>query len=122
VDILRIRCALTARACACGWLLAATSIVHAQLTDVTQTTPHVPGGAIGKSLQQEIGAGRGDLHTPGSSLYLIARDPARAVRRGRQLFQRKFTMEQGLGPRVNFDSSGDIMANGALGAGASDSC
>jgi hypothetical protein len=95
---------------------------QAQLTDVTQTTPHIAGGAIGKSLQQEVGAGRGDEVTPGSSLYLIARDPARAVRRGRQLFQRKFTMEQGIGPRVNFDSSGDIMANGALGAGASDSC
>jgi cytochrome c553 len=94
----------------------------AQLTDVTQTTPHIAGGAIGKSLQQQIGSGRGDDTTPGSSLYLIARDPARAVRRGRQLFQRKFTEEQGVGPRVNFDSSGDIMANAALGAGFSDSC
>jgi len=94
----------------------------AQLTDVTQTTPHIAGGAIGKSLQQQIGSGRGDDTTPGSSLYLIARDPARAVRRGRQLFQRKFTEEQGIGPRVNFDSSGDIMADAALGAGFSDSC
>ncbi|MEP7041598.1 MAG: di-heme oxidoredictase family protein [Dokdonella sp.] len=95
---------------------------QAQLTDVTQTTPHIAGGAIGKSLQQQIGTGRGDDTTPSSSLYLIARDPARAVRRGRQVFQRKFTLEQGIGPRVNFDSSGDIMANAALGAGFSDSC
>lgn len=54
---------------------------YAQLTDATQTRPGVPGGAIGKSLQQQIGAGRGDEFTPGSSLYLIARDPA-YIRRG----------------------------------------
>lgn len=98
------------------------SIAQAQLTDATQTTPHVPGGAIAKSLEQEVEAGRGDEFTPGASLYLLARDPARAIRRGRQVFQRKFTLEQGHGPRVNFDSSGDIMANPALGAGLSDSC
>ena len=108
---------------ACALLIVlAPAAAHAQLTDITQTAPHVSGGAIGKSLAGQIGAGRGNDHLPGSSLYLIARDPARAVRRGRQLFQRKFTMEEGLGPRVNFDSSGDIMANAAFGAGASDSC
>jgi len=53
-------------------------------------------------LQQQIRAGRGDEFTPGSSLDLIARDPARAIRRGRQLFQRKFTMQQGQRPRVDF--------------------
>ncbi|HKE46593.1 MAG TPA: di-heme oxidoredictase family protein [Rhodanobacteraceae bacterium] len=95
---------------------------QAQLTDVTQTTPNVPGGAIGKSLTDEMGTGRGDMYTWGSSEYLIMRDPARAIRRGRQLFQRKFTLEEGHGPRVNFDSTGDIMANPALGAGLSDSC
>ena len=95
---------------------------YAQLTDATQTRPGVPGGAIGKSLQQQIGAGRGDEFTPGSSLYLIARDPARAIRRGRQLFQRKFTFEQGQGPRVDSLSHGDIMAHPALGAGLTDSC
>src|SRR5207253_9458133 len=42
--------------------------------------------------------------------------------RGRQIFQRKFTMDQGQGPRVDGTSSGDIMANPALGAGLSDSC
>ena len=108
------------------WIVALCAALpyaaQAQLTDVTQTTPHIAGGAIGKSLQQQVGAGRGDDTTPSSSLYLIARDPARAVRRGRQLFQRKFTEEQGVGPRVDFDSSGDIMANAALGAGFSDSC
>ena len=97
-------------------------IVNGQLTDVTQTTPNVPGGAIGKSLQQQIGAGQGDILTPGSSFYLIARDPARSIRRGRQLFQRKFTFNQGAGPRVNDDSTGNIQNNPAFGAGLVDSC
>src|SRR5437870_704191 len=96
-------------------LFASTTILvagnaNAQLTDVTQTTPSVPGGAIGKSLQQQIGTGRGDVNTPGSSIYLIKRDPARSIRRGRELFQRKFTAEQGVGPRVNENSSGNIKA------------
>lgn len=38
-------------------LLWASALAHAQLTDVTQTTPNVPGGAIGKSLQEQIGEG-----------------------------------------------------------------
>ena len=48
--------------------------------------------------------------------------PARSIRRGRQLFQRKFTLAQGLGPRVDADSSGNIHDNAALGAGLTDSC
>jgi len=95
---------------------------HAQLTDETQTTPNVPGGAIAKSLQEQIGTGQGDKFTPGSSIYLITRDPARSIRRGRQLFQRKFTANQGAGPRVNADSTGNIQNNRILGAGLSDSC
>jgi cytochrome c553 len=95
---------------------------HAQLTDKTQTTPNVPGGAIGKSLQEQIGAGQGDIDTPGSSLYIIARDPARAIRRGRQVFQRKFTFDQGFGPRVTEASVGNIQDNPAFGAGLVDSC
>ncbi len=103
-------------------LMLLTKIADAQLTDQTQTTPHVPGGAIAKSLQQQIGTGQGDILTPGSSFYIMARDPARAVRRGRQLFQRKFTFNQGAGPRVNDDSTGNIQNNPALGAGLVDSC
>lgn len=95
---------------------------QAALTDITQTTPNVPGAATGKSLTQQIGAGRGNEVTPGSSIYLINRDPARSVRRGRQLFQRKFTFDQGQGPRVSRDCSGDIQKNPALGAGLADSC
>jgi Di-haem oxidoreductase, putative peroxidase len=103
-------------------VLLLASNAHAQLTDVSQTTPNVPGGAIGKSLAAQIGAGRGDVMTPGSSIYLIKRDPARSIRRGRQLFQRKFTLQQGLGPRVSAQAIGNIQSNAALGAGIADSC
>ena len=41
--------------------------------------------------------GQGDSNTPGSSTYLIRRDPARAIRRGRQLFQRKFSIVRRFG-------------------------
>jgi len=105
-----------------GGLLLLAGVANGQLTDKTQTTPSVPGGAIAKSLEQQIGTGQGDLITPGSSSYIIARDPARAIRRGRQLFQRKFTFNQGAGPRVNDDSTGNIQDNPALGAGLVDSC
>lgn len=99
-----------------------SSMVLAELTDDSQTSPHVPGSAIGKSLIEQIGAGHNDEFTFGSSQYLIKRDPARSIRRGRQLFQRKFTAEQGQGPRVSPDASGDIQENPALGAGLTDSC
>ena len=44
-----------------------------------------------------------------------------AGRRGRQLFQRKFTAAQGLGPRFQ-DGAGDLDTHAALGAGLADSC
>jgi hypothetical protein len=94
----------------------------AQLSDSTQTFPTVPGGHIQKSLEQQVGAGHGDVSSPGSSVYLIKRDPARAIRRGRQLFQRKFNLDQGLGPRMSPSSSGDLMQNPGFGAGLMDSC
>lgn len=47
--------------------------------------------------------------------------PFRSIRRGRQLFQRKFTIDQGAGPRTA-DGVGDIEADGSLGAGLADSC
>ncbi len=114
--------ALTAAIALCSlWMLPVTT-VRAQLTDATQTSPHVPGSAIEKYLKEQIGAGQGDINTFGSSIYIIKRDPARSIRRGRQLFQRKFTANQGVGPRVNFDSTGDIHDNPALGAGLADAC
>ena len=91
-----------------------------QLIDKTRA-PNNANEGINKSLAEEIGAGRGDTVTPGSSLFTISRDPFRAIRRGRQLFQRKFTREQGQGPRSG-DGSGDIKTNLAIGAGLSDSC
>ncbi len=102
--------------------LLVSPMTFAQLTDATQTTPVIAGGQIGKSLAGQVGTGQGDLFTPGSSIFLIKRDPARSIRRGRQLFQRKFTDEQGVGPRVSFNSTGNIGTNRALGAGLSDSC
>lgn len=103
-------------------LLAFAGSASAQLVDATQVTPMVPGGAIGKSLERQVDAGHGDETTPGSAVYLIERDPARAIRRGRQLFQRKFTAEQGVGPRVDGPSMGNIREQRALGAGLADSC
>ena len=96
------------------------SVAHAELTDQTQT-PNAEKAGIKKSLDQEVGAGRGNLMTPGSSLFIIGRDPARSVRRGRQIFQRKFTVAQGFGPRTN-DGMGNIAADASLGAGLVDSC
>ncbi|NOT31277.1 MAG: thiol oxidoreductase-like protein [Planctomycetes bacterium] len=100
------------------WFAAATAA--AQLTDLTQT-PNAAGAGIAKSLEQEIGPGRGDVLTPGSSRFLIARDPFRSIRRGRQLFQRKFTAAQGVGPRTG-DGVGDIEGDASCGAGLADSC
>lgn len=100
--------------------------VQAELTECAQINTGgnvvVTGGCIAKSLPEQIGAGHGDAYTPGSAVYLILRDPARAIRRGRQLFQRKFTAPEGLGPRVNFTSTGDITEDRFLGAGLTDSC
>src|SRR5206468_8529140 len=76
---------------------------------------------IAKSLTEQIGAGRGDRFTPGSSAFIIARDPFRAIKRGRQLFQRKFTRAQGQGP-VFGDGAGNVNVDLAIGAGLSDSC
>ncbi|MCC6405958.1 MAG: thiol oxidoreductase-like protein [Planctomycetes bacterium] len=101
-------------------IVITASVSSAQLTDVTQT-PNLLNVGIKKSLLQEIGPGRGDVYTPGASLYLIERDPFRSIARGRQLFQRKFTQAQGLGPRKN-DGLGDIHADPAVGAGLGDSC
>ncbi|HST10177.1 MAG TPA: multicopper oxidase domain-containing protein [Terriglobales bacterium] len=100
--------------------LSIGTAVQAQMIDNNQA-PNVAKAGINKSLQDEIGAGRGNVTTPGSSMCVIARDPFRSVRRGRQLFQRKFTQAQGQGPNEN-DGVGDINTDKAIGAGLSDSC
>jgi hypothetical protein len=93
---------------------------RAQMIDNTQATNTAAAG-INKSLTDEIGAGRGSVMIPGSSLYIINRDPFRSIRRGRQLFQRKFTQSQGVGPNEG-DGVGDLSSDIAIGAGLSDSC
>jgi len=90
------------------------------MIDNTQATSTSNAG-INKSLSEEIGAGRGDVLTPGSSIYIINRDPLRSIRRGRQLFQRKFTNAQGQGPNEG-DGVGNINTDLAIGAGLADSC
>jgi hypothetical protein len=97
-----------------------TSAAWAQLVDQT-LAPNTAKVGISKSMQTEIGAGRGDVMTPTSSIFLIQRDPFRSVRRGRQLFQRKFTTLQGRGSGPN-DGIGDINSNNAIGAGVADGC
>jgi mono/diheme cytochrome c family protein len=99
-------------------LLAATAV--AQLVDKT-LAPNAANEGINKSYTQEIGAGRGDIMTPDSSSFIIGRDPFRAIRRGRQLFQRKFQKVQGVGPIVG-DGMGDVGSDLRIGAGLADSC
>ena len=106
-------------------IVAWATTVPAQLIDRTQQ-PNPANEGIAKSLAQEIGPvvaspGHGSLTTPDSSLFIINRDPFRAIRRGRQLFQRKFLQSEGQGPRLD-DGTGDISANVDRGAGLSDSC
>lgn len=99
-------------------MLASTTF--AQLNDTTQT-PNKAQAGIKKSYAQQIGAGQGSRMIPNSSRFVIARDPFRAVARGRQLFQRKFTVAQGFGPRTG-DGAGNIERDGSHGAGLVDSC
>src|SRR5262245_12244770 len=85
-------------------LLGAPAV--AQLVD-RNLAPNTANEGIAKSYEDQIGAGRGNVLTPGSSQFIINRDPARAIRRGRQIFQRKFTRVQGQGP-LEGDGTGDI--------------
>jgi mono/diheme cytochrome c family protein len=107
--------------------IASTTIgesASAQLRDKTQLAPVVAGGAINKSWTQEIGGGRGDIMTPDTSAFIIARDPFRAIRRGRQIFQRKFQMKQGMGPTTNDGVVNPSYVGGdrSGAAGLADSC
>ena len=100
--------------------LLGSGVIFAQETDLTQT-PNSAAAGIKKSFEQQIGNGRGNIDTPDSSLHIIKRDPFRSIRRGRNLFQRKFTVRQGVGPRTG-DGVGDIESDGSFGAGLADSC
>jgi hypothetical protein len=101
-------------------LIALALPTAAQENDVTQT-PNFENAGIKKSLTEQVGAGQGDVLTPDSSIFIVKRDPFRSIARGRQLFQRKFTVAQGFGPRTD-DGVGNIETEGSLGAGLVDSC
>jgi hypothetical protein len=103
-----------------GNIGCAYSPALAQLIDQTKA-PNLADEGINQSLAHQVGAGRGNWMTPDSSSFIIARDPFRSIRRGRQLFQRKFTRDDGQGP-VTRDGSGDVNSILAIGAGLSDSC
>lgn len=113
-SLLRFVCFLS------GAAAISSPLLHAQLIDRT-LAPNVANEGIAKSLTAEIGTGRGDALTPNSSAFIISRDPFRAVRRGRQLFQRKFNGPQGVGPLTQ-NGTGDVNHILAIGAGLSDSC
>jgi mono/diheme cytochrome c family protein len=99
---------------------AVAPLATAQLRDVKEKiSGNTVNEGIQKNLPEQIGAGRGNLLTQGSSAYIIARDPFRAIRRGRQLFQRKFLPTQGFNGR---DRSGNIQLDPSVGAGIVDSC
>jgi hypothetical protein len=102
-------------------LLAAVQC-SGQLIDRT-LAPNPINEGIAKSLQEQIGADRGDWQTPNSSSFVISRDPFRAIRRGRQLFQRKFQHRDGAESTFYArDGSGVIEKNLGIGAGLADSC
>ena len=101
-------------------LLGASGTTDAQLVDRIKA-PNAAGEGIAKTLEQQVGADRGDWNTPESSSFIIARDPFRAVRRGRQLFQRKFSLVEGQGSLAT-NGRGDVGTNLAIGAGMTDSC
>ncbi|MEO8753334.1 MAG: di-heme oxidoredictase family protein, partial [Casimicrobiaceae bacterium] len=101
-------------------ILATVGPASAQLVDRVKA-PNVANEGIAKTLEQQVGADRGDWYTPESSSFIISRDPFRAIRRGRQLFQRKFSLTEGQGSLAT-NGKGDVGANNAIGAGMTDSC
>jgi hypothetical protein len=101
-------------------LAVSAAAARGQMVD-RNSAPNAADEGISKTLTQQIGAGRGDWYVPDSASFVVSRDPFRAIRRGRQLFQRKFTRAEGLGPAVG-DGAGDIHTNLAIGAGLADSC
>jgi hypothetical protein len=110
------------------WLLILVAClsgpVSGQLIDKNKA-PNVANEGINRPLMggpypSLIGNGRAgtDWNT---SANIIRFDPFRAIRRGRQLFQRKFSGSEGLGP-ITGDGLGDINTDGSVGAGFADSC
>lgn len=109
----------------CSMLAAGLSApVFGQLIDRNQA-PNAANEGISRPLTggpypSQIGEGRSATDWNASS-NVIAFDPFRAIRRGRQLFQRKFRAMDGLGP-ITGDGFGDVNTDGSIGAGLADSC
>jgi hypothetical protein len=103
---------------------ASTAPVFGQLIDRNKAPNTVGEGIsrplIGSPYPSQVGEGRSGEDWNASS-NVIALDPFRAIRRGRQLFQRKFTRLEGVGP-ITGDGSGNIDGDGSIGAGLADSC
>jgi hypothetical protein len=117
------------RKSATGWLVMAAAFMFsatlaAQLIDNNKAPNAANGGItrpfIGGPYPTQIADGRLGSD-PNTSLNVIKFDPFRAVRRGRQLFQRKFSRSEGQGPLTG-DGSGDIENDLSIGAGLADSC
>jgi hypothetical protein len=106
------------------FVLAASAKMLGQLVDRNKA-PNTSGDGISRPLigfpyPSQIGDGRSGSD-PNASQNVIAFDPFRAIRRGRQLFQRKFGRVDGQGTAAG-DGSGNIDTDLAIGAGLSDSC
>ena len=100
--------------------IASWMTAQAQMRDRLEKISGIAvGDGIQKNIGGQIGAGRGDVNTANSSIFIIQRDPFRSVRRGRQLFQRKFLPTQGFSGR---DRAGNIAVDASIGAGVVDSC
>ena len=93
--------------------------LHSQMID--HTTPRIQPKKGSKSPLINRSERPWEINTKDSSLFIINRDPFRSIRRGRQLFQRKFTRAQGAGP-ITGDGGGDVAADKSIGAGFADSC
>ena len=96
--------------CATVFVLSASTSMLGQLIDKNKAPNTANEGItrplMGSPYPSQIGDGRwGD--DPNASQNVIAYDPFRAIRRGRQLFQRKFTRFEGLGA-VPGDGFGNI--------------
>jgi Di-haem oxidoreductase, putative peroxidase len=110
--------------CASVFVLAASTRLVGQLVDQNKA-PNVAQEGIARPLvvgdTPQVGDGRNGTNA-NASLNVISRDPFRAIRRGRQLFQRKFGLRDGFGPGLGDTMHPDIGNNLAVGAGVVDSC
>lgn len=103
-------------------LMGRQAPIWGQLVDNNKASNSVQAGIarplLGAPYPSQIGDGR-SMADPNGSRHVIAFDPFRAIRRGRQLFQRKFTRLEGQG---GGDGFGQIDVDLAIGAGVADSC